>query len=492
MGLIILFIFSPLYAQSLNEPINLSSINSPYGDFAPYISADGRTMYFSSSRPGGMGGEDIWVTRFENLTWTAPKPVGEPINSPLNEGSVCISSDGHLLIFTVCYDKNSYGSCDLYFSIREKNSWSKPENMGSPINTPYWEGHPSLTADGKRLYFASNRKGGYGGIDLYWSDFVYGKWTEPKNLKYPINTARDEISPFIHADGKTLYFSSSGHGGYGGFDVFKVTMDENGNWGEIINLGPPINTSGDDYFFSVPASGEFIYISSDRPGGLGDRDIYAFPLAGLMKPSIVVTISGKVVDKYTSQPLKARLTVENLYTREKVAQVESNRDDGGYYIVLPWGSLYGITVEVDSYAFLSTNFDLTGEASYKEYTLDFELQPIRKGENIVLNNIFFDFDKSELRPESYPELDRVVELMKTHPTMKIELRGYCDSIGTREYNLKLSERRANAVKEYLVSKGIESDRLETRGFGSDNPVAPNTTEEGRQKNRRTEFHIIKE
>jgi len=492
MWLFVILLISTAIAQPGNEPINLSSINSPYADFAPYISADGKTMYFSSSRPGGIGGEDIWVTHFESGTWTTPQCLGEPVNSPLNEGSMCISSDGRMLIFTLCFDKASYGSCDLYYSVLTSTGWSAPQNMGSIVNSTEWDGHPSLSSDGKKLYFASKRRGGYGGIDLWVTELVDGRWTQPKNLKYPINTARDEISPFIHADGKTLYFSSSGHGGYGGFDVFKVSMREDGSWGEIINLGTPINTSGDDYFFSIPASGDFIFISSDRPGGLGDRDIYSFPLAELVRPRVVVSVSGKVVDKYTGKSVKALITAEDLVTREKVAQTESNPEDGSYYIVLPWGSLYGVTVEADNYAFHSENFDLTGTAAYKEYSVNFELQPVKVGENIILNNIFFDFDKSDIRPESFPELDRAVELLKKYPNIKVEIWGFADSIGTREYNLRLSERRANSVRDYLISKGISGDRLQARGFGFDNPVAPNTTEEGRQKNRRTEFHIVEE
>ncbi|MBN1755788.1 PD40 domain-containing protein [bacterium] len=472
------------------QPVNLSQLNSKCADFAPYIMASGNLMFFSTSRTGGKGGEDIWFARSSERGWTDPQNLGVPINTGANEGSLTITPDGNEMYFTVCGRDDSYGGCDLYYSRRERGGWTEPVNLGMTINSSSWEAHPSISPDGKTLYFASRQFDGYGGIDIYYSVKTGDDWAPAKMLEYPINNARDQTCPFIHSDGKTMYFSSSGHGGLGGLDVFKTTLEENGKWSLPVNLGSPLNTAQNDYFLSIPASGEFVYFASDRKGGFGNSDIYRVGLEEALQPKIVATVVGKVIDKNSSEPLDAEVLVERLSTGEELAHLSTNPETGEYLVVLPAGEQYSVSVSAEGYVFSTNTFEIQPAEGYKELHWQFELQPVEVGEKIVINNIFFDFDKSEIKPESESELNRVIQLFNKYPNLKIEIQGYADSVGHEAYNLWLSQTRAEAVMNYLLDKGVSQDRLSAQGFGIANPVAPNLTAEGRRLNRRTEFHII--
>ena len=468
--------------------MNISEINSSKSDFAPFIMPDGKTLYFSSTRDGGLGGEDIYVSHWTGTKWTIPENLGKPINSPKNEGAMCFSPDGMEMFITICGRKDSYGGCDIYVSYKVGDSWTEPENLGSNVNSSWWDGHPSLSAGGDTLFFASDRFGGYGGLDIYYCVKTEKGWSKAKNLGYPINNARDQTSPFLHLDGITFYFSSSGHGGLGGLDVFFSRLDTTtGEWGKPLNLGPPINTEGNDYFFSVPASGEYIYFASDRPGGYGGFDIYSYPLKKWQRPTPIATLVGEVIDAKTGKPVFADVKIERLKDGKLLSQLKTDSLTGKFFVVLRANEKYGISVSADGYVFTSENYEIKLEEGYNEIHQVFKLEPVKVGAKIKLENIFFDFAKAELRKESEAELKRVAELMEKYPEMKIEIQGFADSIGTKKFNLWLSRQRAKAVYDWLVAHGVEAKRMSYKGFGEEEQGA---TEEELQKSRRVQFKII--
>ena len=474
--------------RDLTTPTNLSSVNSTSSDFAPYVSASGDMLYFSSNRDDDQ--EDFYVSEFQGKRWGKPVPLGEPINSDANEGSMAISADGTMIVFTACGRTDTYGGCDLYFSELTSSGWSEPRNMGRNVNSKVWDGHPSISSDGNWLYFSSDRYGGFGGRDLWRCPRKENGWGKAKNLGYPLNNARDQTSPFIHPDGVTLYYSSAGHGGLGMLDIFKTELDSTGDWSEPVNIGPPVNTPESDYFFSIPAKGDLIYFSSDRSGGFGGFDIYWIPLSEALRPRVVATLSGKVSDKQTGAPLDAEITVERIADGEVLASPRTNPETGEFFLVLPAGEKYGISVSAEGYSFSSESYEVPAEEGYQELKVDFELSRLEVGESFEIRNIFFDFNSDELDPDSEPELNRALKLLRENPGLRIEIQGHADSIGTEEYNLDLSHRRAMAVLRWLVDHGIDVKRLEAEGYGEAAPAADNVSEEGRRKNRRTEFHII--
>jgi len=474
--------------KEILAPANLSEVNSAFSDFAPYVSAAGDKLYFSSNRKGNQ--EDFYISEFTEMKWHKPYPLGPPINTNANEGSMAISADGNLIVFTACGRTDSYGGCDLFMSERVVGGWSEPRNLGRYVNSSSWDGHPSISADGKWLYFSSDRYGGFGSRDIWRSPRREGTWGKPENLGYPINNARDQACPIIHHDGVTLYFSSAGHGGLGMLDIFKAEMDSTGKWGEPVNLGPPVNTPGSDNFFSIPAKGDLIYFSSDRQGGYGGYDVYWLPLSEALRPKIVATLSGTVADKVTGKPLLADITVENIMTGEVLATPKTNPETGEFFLVLPAGETYGISVSAEGYVFSSERYNVPVEEGYQELKVNFELTRVKVGESIEIRNIFFDFNSDSLKPESKSELQRALKLLTEYPNMHIEIEGHADSVGTEAYNLRLSQRRAMAVLRWLVDHGIATKRLKAVGYGESLPATDNVSEDGRQLNRRTEFKII--
>lgn len=502
--LISFFILSTIHAMdttdssrnedTLNQPesaiMNLSALNTPQSDFAPFIMPDGKTIYFSSSRPNGYGGEDIYITRWDGYRWLPPQNLGMPPNSSANEGSMAISQDGTEMFITICGRTDSYGECDIYISQKKGDKWSEARNVAKNINSSWWDGHPTLTPSGDTLFFASNRFGGYGGLDIYFSVRTEKGWSKAENLGYPINNARDQTSPYMAVDGKTLYFSSSGHGGLGGLDVFFTRIDSvTGKWTEPVNLGPPINTSGNDYFFSIPASGELIFFSSDRAPGYGGFDIYTYPLALWQRPQVVAIFVGKVVDSETGNPIQADVEIERLADGTHLQSIKTD-STGAFTVVLQAGETYALSASAPGYTFSSEQCTVEAKEGYRELSYVFKLTPVKVGGTVELHNIFFDFAKADLRPESISELERVAELMRKYPDMQIEVAGYADSIGTEEFNLFLSTERAKKVAEWLTANGIHQKRIKYKGYGEANPVGENALEEGRQLNRRVEFKIL--
>ncbi|QHT65738.1 OmpA family protein [Rhodocytophaga rosea] len=516
------YIKQPVKAQIDNiGPI----VNTKFAEYAPVISADESVLVFTSRREGSTGNfvslddnqyyEDIYIANKVNGTWTAPKNIQE-INTEKHDACIALSADGKQLFIY----KDSKGG-DIYVSNFDagENIWSKPQSLGDNVNTKYQEPSVSMTADGNTIYFSSNRPGGTGGLDIYMSrKDEKGKWGEAVNISGPVNTPYDEDAPFIHPDGQTLYFSSRGHAGMGNYDIYRSTLDAGGKWSEPENLGYPINTSGDDTYFVLSADNQHGYYASAKEGGVGEKDIYIIsmpkrealatttkttiqpakpalktlqvgPTAKADIKSAITILKGTVIDAFSKAPLEADIVLVNNENAETVSEQRS--DTSGFYkTTMPSGKNYGFSVQKEGYLFHSENYDIPASEGYQEITLNVELKKVSVGSRIILRNIFFDFDKATLKKESTAELEKLLEIMNEVPTLKIEISGHTDNKGSADYNKKLSERRAKSVVDYLLAKGISPDRLRYAGYGMDRPLVSNDEEEGRQLNRRTEFEII--
>lgn len=472
------------------QPHNLGdSVNSKDLEYYPTITIDGKELIYT--RRVRNVNEDFYGSELTSSGWTKSKALNGNINTNQNEGAQNISQDGQWLIFTGCNFPEGYGSCDLYISyLLASGTWSAPENMGNRINTESWESAPSLSPDKRDLYFSSNRPEGYGGKDIYVSHRLpTGKWSEPENLGPQINTPGDESCPFIHADNQTLYFTSNGHVGYGGDDLFLTRKGPKGAWSNAENLGYPINTIENEGSLVITADGGTAYYASDRSDTRGGLDLYSFELRGDVRPVRTLWVKGKVFDKNTIKGLPSAVELTDLATKALVSKVQTD-ETGNYLITLPVGRDYAFNVNRKGYLFYSENFSLSQKNPDSTYNIDIPLQPIEANAIIVLKNIFFDVNKSALRSESQVELATVVQLLKDNPALKIQINGHTDNIGKSADNLALSNGRAQAVVGYLSSHGIDSKRLSFKGFGDTQPLADNKTEEGRAKNRRTELKVV--
>jgi len=499
-----------------------SNINTIYPDYTPVISADEEILFFTSRRPSTSGGkrdpvdnkyyEDIFMATKSGSDWKLSQP-GKPLNSKFHDASIGLSPDGQTLYI---YKGDNGG--DIYECVLKGDKWVKPSPLPKVINTKTHESSASLGPDGRTLYFISDRPDGVGGRDI-WVAYKNskGKWSEVKNIR-ELNTPYDEEAVFIHPDGRTLYFSSQGHNSMGGYDIFKSTYKD-GYWNKPVNLGVPINTADDDLYFVLASSGQRAYFSSSQKGTIGDQDIFmiTFIIDKPMNPSTednliayktkpvqeikiesaitietpsLTLLKGFIYDEDTKKPLEAQIVLTDNEKNEELAVFSSNAQTGRYLVSLPSGKNYGIAVKKEGYLFHSENFIIPENAQYQEIQKDIYLKPIKVGQSIVLRNIFFDFDKATLRPESTTELENLIKLMNDNPNIKIEISGHTDNIGSAAYNQKLSESRAKAVVDYLIEHGIERYRLSYMGYGFEKPIAPNDTEEGRQLNRRVEFKII--
>ena len=473
----------------LFAPKNMGdSINSNVSEYYPTITLDGKEFVYT--RRVNNFNEDFYSSSLINNTWNKSKGLPGNINTTLNEGAQNISQDGQLLIFTGCNLPDGLGSCDLYISYLTSEGWSTPENLGNTVNTEGWESAPSLSPDKRDLYFASRRAEGYGGSDIFVSRRLpNGRFSEPENLGPVVNTAGDESCPFMHADNQTLYFTSNGHLGYGGDDLFLVKKGPKGTWSKPVNLGYPINTIENEGSLIVAADGKTAYYASDRSDSHGGLDLYTFELRSDIRPAKTLWVKGKVFDKKTTRGLPSAVELTDLTTKEILSKVQTD-ETGNYLITLPVGRDYAFNVNRRGYLFYSENFPLSQKDPDSTYHIDIPLQPLEVNAMIVLKNIFFDTKMYEIKPESTPELDNLVQLLKENPSLKIQISGHTDNVGKTEDNLKLSDNRAQAVVKYLTSKGINPNRLSYKGYGASQPIAPNTTEEGRSQNRRTEVKVI--
>ncbi|HMI60618.1 MAG TPA: OmpA family protein [Puia sp.] len=471
------------------EPLNMGdSINTAVSEYYPTLTIDGSTLIYT--RRVNNFNEDFYESDRLNNGWTKARSLPGNINTNQNEGAQNISQDGQWLIFTGCNFPEGHGSCDLYISYLTPEGWSTPENMGDSINTDAWESAPSLSPDKRDLYFSSRQPDGYGGSDIYVSHrLLNGHWSAAENLGPTINTTGDEGTPFIHADNQSLYFTSNGHPGYGGDDLFVVRKGPKGTWSKPENLGYPINTIENEGSLVIAANGKTAYYASDRADSRGGLDLYSFELREDIRPAQTLWVKGKVFDRQTHKGLPSSVVLTDLSTQQIISNLQTD-ETGNYLITLPKGKDYAFNVKRKGYLFFSDNFSLSREQGDTAFNIDIPLQPIETNAAIVLKNIFFDPNKYELKPESQTELDQVVQLLKDNPTLHIQINGHTDNSGKTTDNKTLSENRARAVTAYLVTKGIAQTRLAFKGFGDTIPVADNATQEGRAQNRRTELKVI--
>jgi len=486
------------------HPVNAGAmINSAEDEYWPSLNAEANIMVFTrlikmdqNGRKLAYPQEDFFVSRKDSEVWQKATPLGPPINTAENEGAQCISADGRLLFFTGCGRPDGMGSCDIYMSVKQKGVWSEPVNLGAPVNTSAWESQPSVSADGHWLYFTSNRGGGKGKMDIWRAEKlgvspegfpVYGK---VENLER-VNSPGNDLSPFIHADGKTLYFASDYWPGMGGKDLFYIRLDST-NKMPPQNLGYPINTSADEEGLVVEVSGERAWYTVNNKG-FGGRDIYSFTIPQPFRPDPVSWVKGRVVSRKTGMQISSDIVLNDLVTNKLIEHQYPFENEGEFLFCLPAGHNYGLNISKAGYLFHSENFNLLSAFSrQKPLNLEIAMEPIESGKSVILKNIFFDTDSFNLKPESKGQLTEIVDFMKGNPGLVIEIGGHTDDQGSESHNLILSEQRAGAVVSYLIANGISSGRLKSKGYGFLVPLTDNSTEEGRAMNRRTEFRIIEE
>jgi outer membrane protein OmpA-like peptidoglycan-associated protein len=471
------------------KPVNMGpAINTSADEYMPVATADESELIFTRTINNN---EDFYISLKKTGKWQNAEPLSRRINTPdFNEGSQSISQDGKYLFFTGCNRPDGLGRCDIYISQWKGNDWSTPFDLSPPVNTSGWESQPSLSADGRTLYFVSNRKGGLGGYDIWKSTLTDKGWGEPENLGPNINTSFDEQSPFIHPDDSTLYFCSNGWPGMGNKDLFFSRLGKDGQWQKPVNLGYPINSNGNENGLTITASGNYAFFASDVINGFGGTDLYTFELPQFARPHMVTYVKGIINDAHTKQPLEAAIEIIDLQKNVPVYQDYSSAEEGDFLATLTSGKNYGLNISRNGYMFYSENFSLIGHEPKNPFNISVLLQPIAVGSKVVLKNIFFDINRFNLRPESMAELQKLIDFLKLNPTVKIEISGHTDDLGNDAVNQTLSENRAKSVYQFLSAHGINPARLLYKGYGKTQPLAPNTSEDNRALNRRTEFKII--
>jgi outer membrane protein OmpA-like peptidoglycan-associated protein/Tfp pilus assembly protein PilF len=463
------------------------SVNSDALEYYPSLTIDGKKLIFTRRLSGD---EDFYECDFINGKWSKAKPLGGKVNTNLNEGAQNISQDGEWIIFTGCNYPEGQGSCDLYISFKTKNGWSEAENIGPIVNTDFWESSPSLSPDKRDLYFSSNQPGTYGGKDIWVTHRSNsGKWSRPENLGPTVNTKGDESCSFMYADNQTLFFNSNGHPGYGQADLFFSKKITDSTWSEPENLGYPINTIDEEGSLIVAADGKTAYYASDGSDTRGGLDLYSFQLREDIQPPRTLWVKGKVYDAKTKNGLPSSVELTDINTRRLISKVQTD-EDGNYLTTLPVGKDYAFNVNRKGYLFFSENYNIDARSD-SAYTADIPLQPIEAGASVILKNIFFDSKKTELKSASVVELDKVIQLMSDNPKLKILITGFTDNVGKPQDNIVLSNGRALSVVTYLLaSRQIARERLQFKGLGAAKPIADNNTEQGKALNRRTELSVI--
>jgi outer membrane protein OmpA-like peptidoglycan-associated protein len=487
------------------DPVNMGdSINSTEDEYFPSVTVDGQTFIYTreirytDSRGKAASQEDLYKSKKNGVSWNKSRPISE-INTHGNEGASSISSDGQYIFFTACEQiggddgRKTKGSCDIFLSKKVGEKFNEPRDLDEPLNSTDWDTQPSFSSDGRTLYFVRRIPVSYG---VSHSDILVSsigddyRWSQPVSVSDLINTPSDESFVFIHPDDQTLYFASSGHPGMGGSDIFFSRRDSTGKWGRPENIGYPINSINDEISFRVSPDGKTAYFSSNRPGGKGGLDIYQFPLYEKARPRPVSYMKGKVYDAETKKFLSAAFELIDLATGKVIVSSSSNVGNGEFLVALPTGKSYALNVSKDGFLFYSDNFKMENPKSADEpFLKDVPLNPIKAGESIVLNNIFYDTDKYALKSESKVELGKLILFLNKNPKIKFEISGHTDNVGTKQYNQTLSEKRAKSVYDYLIANGIPANRMTSKGYGDTKPVADNSTDAGKAKNRRTEFLI---
>ncbi len=485
------------------NPVSLgTSINSADLEYLPSLTADEQTLVFTKKIYEGNIHEDFYISQKINDKWTTPERL-KVINTPGDEGAQSISADGKTIFFAASDRLGGYGNFDIWMAKKKGDYWDEVQNLGPNINTVNYESQPSISADGKTLFFCGKgRSPSIGGYDIYKSELINGEWSKAALLDTTINTTKNEVCPFIHHDGQTLYFGSDGHLSFGDEDLFKSEL-VNGQWKAAENLGYPINTHNNENSLVIGATGKKAYFSSDRANGEGGLDLYSFDLPENIKPKPVTYFKGVVKDAETLQPVLAEIQLFQLNNNQAVLTTTADAIDGSFLTTLNADNEYACNISAPGYLFHSEHFTFKTNPDGVPYLLEIFLQAIPKiiakdavqppeptRSKVILNNIFFDSGKADLLPASTLELNRLVALLKEHQNLKIQVNGHTDDVGSDTENMILSENRAKAVVSYLQTNGISSIRLQYKGFGETQPLSPATSEAARAQNRRTEFEII--
>ncbi len=470
-------------------PLNLGdSVNSRFAEYYPSVTVTDNKLIFT--RAGDHSREDFMETSLHKKTFSLAKPIQGDINIEPKKGAITASQDGEWILFAGQFSGQGFGNYDIYKSVYTPLGWSEPENLGANINTDFWESSPSLSPDNRVLFFSSSRPGGFGGKDLY-SSFrnAEGKWTPARNMGPTINTAGDELAPFIHPDNQTVYYTSNGLPGYGGSDLYLLRKNTAGEWGLPINLGYPINTIENEGSLAVSADGLTAYYASDRADSRGDLDLYQFEMRPDIRPFRTLYVKGIVTDKKTTKGLPS--TVELIDNENNTALMKIQTDEKGeYFITLPVGKDYTFTVNRKGFLFYSELYTLREKEADSVYVKNIALEPVSLNANFVFNNIQFANNSFSLPNSGLIELDKLYQILQENPSVKVEISGHTDITGKHEDNQLLSTNRAKAIVDYLISKGIDSKRLNYKGYAATKPLADNNTDAGKAKNRRTEFTII--
>jgi outer membrane protein OmpA-like peptidoglycan-associated protein len=433
--------------------------------------------------------EDFMESNMSKKGFSLAKPIEGDINIEPKKGAITSSQDGDWILFAGQFSGQGFGNYDIYKSVYTPKGWSEPENLGANINTEFWESSPSLSPDNRVLFFSSNRPGGYGGKDLYVSyRNANGSWGPARNMGPEINTKGDELAPFIHPDNQTLYFTSDGLPGYGGSDIYVLRKNADADWGKPENIGYPINTIENEGSLAVSADGLTAYYASDRADSRGDLDLYQFEMRPDIRPFRTLYVKGFVTDKLSGKGIPSSVELFDNINNKALMKVQTD-EKGEYFITLPTGRDYTFTVNRKGYLFYSEQYSLSKKDADSTYQKNIALQPVALHANFVFNNILFKNNSFELPTAAFIELDKLVQVLNENPSIKLEINGHTDNIGKQEDNLVLSSNRAKAIVNYLNSKNIEAKRLSYKGYGSSKPIADNNTEEGRAKNRRTEFTV---
>ena len=472
----------PVKKRSLGD-----TVNSLISQYFPVLTADNESLIFSGLTPEK--DENIYITNKKDGYWDVPEQISKSINSANNEGTCSISADGRTLVFTACNREDGHGSCDLYITQKQGSDWSIPKNMGDVINSRQWESQPSLSADGRILYFSSDRKGSIGKTDIWYSRMNnVGEWSQPINAGNLINTEYEEFAPFIHANGRVLFYSSNGLPGMGGYDLFLSQLTDT-IWTKPVNLGYPLNTVRDQVGLFIASDGKEAYYTDENPAS-GKPTLYTFELPGKIKEMVIPTryAKGKVLDKKTGKPVSAHIDLFDLQSQQKVGEYKSDEKTGAFLAVINHGSSYAFYVSEEGYLFKSLSFSVNDSVSV--LNMEIPLESLEKDHSEILSNIFFKTGSYELDDKSKVELDRLAAFLNENKKIRIEISGHTDDIGTDKANQELSNQRAISVVEYLKSSGISSERLTAKGYGKTRPIAPNNSEENRQKNRRIQWSVL--